>query len=409
MWGEVLTLDCEGRLHVLGNSPVALSLDLRDASAAHEFWVQRLVERARERCTSASDPVLKTLLPTLEWALKWIVDPSSPRLLPCDNPAAGTNGQQSAFLPWLPCPSAQSLAGVEAPRTCSRDTLASGKGCLMQYSLDPSVLPDTRLQAALDSCPGREHAFFLTVTLAGTGATTFLRPCDTSSDCGGAACGPVSRFLDVPARQDADLQRYLSDLFLFDPALDRPACAAQNGDVDPVREGKEFLLASFFGGTDKAAASPAATFCGANVFGLRSLSQVFSGWSQALRGQHCVGSLVVWATVFCRHLRHSQACELRAHMCELCAKSSNRLRTCRRRFPTARRRLRRCGALGSRSGMACCRAEMTHLRRSASRVTFSIAPSCGYPFLPKGEAATRSWRCVEPSELPLCRRRMVSE
>ena len=321
VWGEVLTLDCEGRLHVLGNSPVALSLDLRDASAAHEFWVQRLVERARERCTSASDPVLKTLLPTLEWALKWIVDPSSPRLLPCDNPAADTaNGQQSAFLPWLPCPSAQSLAGVEAPRTCSRDTLASGKGCLMQYSLDPSVLPDTRLQAALDSCPGREHAFFLTVTLAGTGATTFLRPCDTSSDCGGAACGPVPRFLDVPARQDADLQRYLSDLFLFDPALDRPACAAQNGDVDPVREGKEFLLASFFGGTDKAAASPAATFCGANVFGLRSLSQVFSGWSQALRGQHCVGSLVVWATDFCRHLRHSQACELRAHMCELCAK-----------------------------------------------------------------------------------------
>jgi hypothetical protein len=287
--GELLTLDCEGRLHLLGNSPVAVSLDLRDGSAAHEFWVQKLLERAIERCASASDTALKTLLPTLEWALQYIVDPAArkQRVPPCDDPppwSPDPNSERpSAFLPLLPHPSAQSYAGLVAPSTCSLDTLSSGKGCLMQYTVDTAVLPDTRLQAALDSCPGRKHAFFLSITVAGSGATTFMRPCDADADCGSAACSPIPWF--APATQDATLQKFLFDHFLFDPALDRPACAAQKGDVDPVREGKEFLLANFFG--DNEQASSVATFCGAGILGLRSLSQAFPDCSSTLAPLSC--------------------------------------------------------------------------------------------------------------------------
>jgi hypothetical protein len=299
VWGELLTLDCEGRLHLLPNSPVAVSLDLRDGSAAHEFWVQKLLERAIERCASASDTALKTLLPTLEWALQYIVDPAARKqrvALPCDDPVSTpptpppwspdpNSERPSAFLPLLPRPSVQSYAGLVAPSTCSLDTLSSGKGCLMQYTVDTEVLPDTRLQAALDTCPGRQHAFFLSITVAGTGATTLMRPCNADADCGSAACSPIPWL--APATQDATLQKYLFDHFLFDPALDRTACAAQKGDVDPVREFKEFLLANFFGVGDKAQASSVATFCGAGILGIRSLSQAFPDCSSTLAPLSC--------------------------------------------------------------------------------------------------------------------------
>ena len=50
VWGEVLTLDCEGRLHFLSNSPAAVSFDLSDASAT------QLRDRAssRDRIAEAS-------------------------------------------------------------------------------------------------------------------------------------------------------------------------------------------------------------------------------------------------------------------------------------------------------------------------------------------------------------------
>ena len=143
VWGELLTLDCEGRLHLLANSLSAVSVDLGDASEAHEFWVDKFMERARERC-AVSDPVLKTVLPTLEWALNWIVDPATDRQpLPCDEQTQPN--QPSVFLSWLPCPDARGSAGIVAASTCSKDTLSNGKGCLLEYEMDPKKLPNTRL------------------------------------------------------------------------------------------------------------------------------------------------------------------------------------------------------------------------------------------------------------------------
>ena len=285
VWGEVLTLDCEGRLHFLSNSPAAVSFDLSDASATHEFWVQKLLERARERC-EVSDTVLKTLLPTLEWALSFVADAAQgPRRLPCDEPDADAR-QHNAFLPLLPN-AKEGSAGIVAPKSCSEATIASGEGCLMQYFVDPGLMPSTRLQAAIDSCPERKHAFFLSITAAGTGATTLLKPCDAETDCGGAVCSPLPGFENL-GTQDATLRSYLSDLFLFDLGLDRPSCVAQGGDIDFIHELKDFLLASFFAADGTARAnSSRATFCGADVIG--RFPHYFPDCSSSFAPLHCNG------------------------------------------------------------------------------------------------------------------------
>jgi len=124
VFGELLTLDCRGRLHLLANSPLALSFDLSDGSAAHEFWIDKILERARDRC-SASDSWLKTLLPTVEWALSWVDPTGRHATLPCEVP-----GQQ-AFLPFLPYPAADQRV-LNVPSSCSFKSLAAGEGCLFQ-------------------------------------------------------------------------------------------------------------------------------------------------------------------------------------------------------------------------------------------------------------------------------------
>ena len=125
VWGELLTLDCRGRLHLLANSPLALSIDLGDGSAAHEFWVDKLLERARDRCP-ASDSWLKTLMPTFEWALSWLDASGRHATMPCDGP-----GDKNAFSPRLTYPGAGHRV-LNAPSSCSFSSWAAGKGCLFQ-------------------------------------------------------------------------------------------------------------------------------------------------------------------------------------------------------------------------------------------------------------------------------------
>jgi hypothetical protein len=141
-----------------------------------------------------------------------------------------------------------------------------------RYQMDSAVLPDVTLQAAVDSCPGRKHAFFVSVTATGSAAKTLFRPCSSHAECGvNAKCTSFPGFLESLDDQDEDLREMLEKNFLFDRTLDAPGCAAKGSKIDPVRELKSFLLANFFdkGGAGPTDVSSAATFCGANTVLLR--------------------------------------------------------------------------------------------------------------------------------------------
>ena len=170
-----------------------------------------------------------------------------------------------------------------------------------RYHMDPAVLPDVTLQAAVDTCPGRKHSFFFSLTTSGSAASTLFRPCNSHADCGvNVNCASFPGFLESLDEQDEDLRQMLEKIYLFDRSLDAPGCAAQGSKIDPVREFKSFLLANFFdkGGAPPAEVSSAATFCGADKALLRQpLKEWFPDCSASPDGASCV-ALGEWDGVY---------------------------------------------------------------------------------------------------------------
>mmetsp|Transcript_1690 Transcript_1690/g.3819 ORF Transcript_1690/g.3819 Transcript_1690/m.3819 type:complete len:807 (-) Transcript_1690:397-2817(-) len=293
VWGEILTLDCEGKLHLAPNSPFALSLDLADLKTANDFWMDKVLQRARDRCPAAQASHLKAiLLPSLEYVINTFLTGNSTRVssLPCP----GLNQGDAAFQPWIPSLlegafRAVRLASVDAPATCSLATLAAGQGCLLQYH--SQVLADTTVFVAADACPNSPHTPFLSVSLSGAGALSFLKPCDAAAECGGLECSPIRGFLEG-AYPDSELQQHLARLSLFDSRSDDPQCAASNGRVDPVAEVKAFLLASFFGGG--APRSSRATLCGASLLAPLPLQAWFPDCAKTSAGSIRCAGLGAW-------------------------------------------------------------------------------------------------------------------
>ncbi len=120
-------------------------------------------------------------------------------------------------------------------------------------------------------CPGSEHNFYLSVSAGGTGASKFLKPCDSVEGCGGLQCSAIPGFLDN-AHPDDDIRKHLERLFLFDTVTDNPTCAQSGGTVDVVREAKSFISQRFYNG--EAAQSSTPTLCGADLLKVHTVE----GW-----------------------------------------------------------------------------------------------------------------------------------
>eukprot|EP00961_Rhodomonas_salina_P265794 3592697-Rhodomonas_salina.6 len=253
MWSELLTIDCAGHTHILANTPFAVSFDDGSSEFQH-FWFNAVLQRAHARCPTASKADFQAnLIPSLHMLLNLLW--GSNTALPCDTDWA------QAFDPMLNPNSIK--VDMDFPASCSPQTLADGKGCLLQ--LDLSGVTDSSLHIAADSCPGSDHNMFLSVTLGGALAT-FMQPCGSTAGCrGGLSCSalPGMEQMTGPELKRA-IQSGLEMAGFFDSAVDDPRCLGAQGQVDFVGEFKTFLTTHFFNGWGSITGDTM-EFCGADM------------------------------------------------------------------------------------------------------------------------------------------------
>ncbi|GBG33122.1 Sperm receptor for egg jelly [Hondaea fermentalgiana] len=196
---NILTLDCQGGLHVLEGLPLETHVNLASLKAAANLLGEQWLERARCACGEAPDAeLIRRFVPSADFFVAalahqddgnggYTLDDSA-----FENSCAGTDsGVQavfSAISSAFPVIDGAKLSGVELPSTCSYQSLQNGQGC--QLTLNGMVnstwvkSESTVLNVVIDRCEDSITWPFISIDCEGTDCDQVLvQPCDSDADC----------------------------------------------------------------------------------------------------------------------------------------------------------------------------------------------------------------------------------
>lgn len=170
--------------------------------------------------------------------------------------------------------------GFALPSTCTLDTLAEGKGCLMKFPL--SKENDSFINVAMDKCDAKMMRPYVSVTCSGPLCSRLAMPCSTNADCGGSLqCTSPGITKDAIRGADKDIRSVMDSLDMFDKDADKPECLAagvtadENG-ADIIGSFMSFFR-SFYDGKVWDARKGDASFavCGGNLINPDSIEENF--------------------------------------------------------------------------------------------------------------------------------------
>lgn len=138
--------------------------------------------------------------------------------------------------------------GISLPSTCTLDTLAAGKGCLMKLPL--SKERDSFINIAMDTCDANLMRPYLSVTCSGPLCSRLAMPCDSNAECGGVLqCTSPGVFSENAIKEaDDDVRSVMDSLDMFDKPNDQPQCLKAGVTAD--EKGADIIgsFMSFFRG-----------------------------------------------------------------------------------------------------------------------------------------------------------------
>jgi hypothetical protein len=175
VWQEIVTIDCNQRVHALGNTPFEFHFDMSTVGSMFNFYADKLKSRMKScKCPNMSDRwFMRNMVPSIEMGI-YALSPQVSSDNSCSTPQSLLASVKSSLNTRFNFPSTCTLDDVSAGRPCNLQFSVASADITIRISIDPSCSSTSGVPNLLP---------YISVTCTGNGCANLGKPCSADSDC----------------------------------------------------------------------------------------------------------------------------------------------------------------------------------------------------------------------------------